>query len=214
MKVPLYTKEGKKKQEVVLNPEVFEVRINRRLLELVRDAYSANLRRGTANTKTRGEVRGGGKKPWKQKGTGNARHGSTRSPIWKGGGVVFGPRPRDYSVDLSKTIRGKALQIAVAMRGREKNIMLLESLKLATAKTKEWADIVKTLPLQGKKAVYLTKDLDVNLKRASRNLQKWVCVKSVSDVNAYDILQHVKVIIDESALEPLEKRLMAGVSKS
>ncbi|MGI6241564.1 MAG: 50S ribosomal protein L4 [Candidatus Omnitrophica bacterium ADurb.Bin292] len=214
MKVPLYTKEGKKKQEVVLNPEVFEVRINRRLLELVRNAYSANLRRGTANTKTRGEVRGGGKKPWKQKGTGNARHGSTRSPIWKGGGVVFGPRPRDYSVDLSKTIRGKALQIAVAMRGREKNIMLLESLKLATAKTKEWADIVKTLPLQGKKAVYLTKDLDVNLKRASRNLQKWVCVKSVSDVNAYDILQHVKVIIDESALEPLEKRLMAGVSKS
>ncbi|HOG24261.1 MAG TPA: 50S ribosomal protein L4 [Candidatus Omnitrophota bacterium] len=214
MKVPLYTKEGKKKQEVVLNPEVFEVRINRRLLELVRNAYSANLRRGTANTKTRGEVRGGGKKPWKQKGTGNARHGSTRSPIWKGGGVVFGPRPRDYSVDLSKTIRGKALQIAVAMRGREKNIMLLESLKLATAKTKEWADIVKTLPLQGKKAVYLTKDLDVNLKRASHNLQKWVCVKSVSDVNAYDILQHVKVIIDESALEPLEKRLMAGVSKS
>lgn len=213
MKVPLYTKEGKKKQEVVLNPEVFGVRINQRLLELVRNAYSANLRRGTANTKTRGEVRGGGKKPWRQKGTGNARHGSTRSPIWKGGGVVFGPRPRDYSVNLSKTIRGKALQVAIAMRGREKNIMILESLKLGTAKTKEWAGIVKMLPLQEKKAVYLTKDFDVNLKRASRNLQKWVCVKSVSDINAYDILQHVKVIIDESALELLEKRL-TGVSES
>ena len=127
---------------------------------------------------------------------------------------MFGPRPRGLFGGFVQNYRGKALQIAVAMRGREKNIMLLESLKLATAKTKEWADIVKTLPLQGKKAVYLTKDLDVNLKRASRNLQKWVCVKSVSDVNAYDILQHVKVIIDESALEPLEKRLMAGVSKS
>ncbi len=213
MKVPLYTKEGKKKQEVVLNPEVFGVRINQRLLELVRNAYSANLRRGTANTKTRGEVRGGGKKPWRQKGTGNARHGSTRSPIWKGGGVVFGPRPRDYSVNLSKAIRGKALQVAIAMRGREKNIMILESLKLGTAKTKEWAGIVKMLPIQEKKAVYLTKDFDVNLKRASRNLQKWVCVKSVSDINAYDILQHVKVIIDESALELLEKRL-TGVSES
>src|SRR5574343_1491268 len=97
MKALLYSKEGKKKVEVVLNPAVYGVRINDRLLELVRNAYSANLRKGTVDTKTRGEVRGGGKKPWKQKGTGRARHGSPRSPIWVGGGTVFGPHPRDYA---------------------------------------------------------------------------------------------------------------------
>src|SRR4051812_39068901 len=100
MKAPLYSKEGKKQDEVVLNPEVFAARINRRLLELVRNAYSANLRHGTADTKTHKEVRGGGKKPWRQKGTGRARSGSTRSPIWKGGGVVFGPHPRSYYVAM------------------------------------------------------------------------------------------------------------------
>jgi large subunit ribosomal protein L4 len=212
MKVPLYTKEGKKKQEVVLNPDIFGVRINARLIELVRNAYSANLRRGTASTKTRGEVRGGGKKPWKQKGTGNARHGSNRSPIWVGGGVVFGPRPRDYSVRLSKAIRTKALQVAIAMRAREKNVLLLETLKLETPKTKEFAGIVKTLPLGSKRAVYVTKEQDVNMKRASRNLQRWVEVKNVADVSAYDVLQSPKVIIDEAALETLEKRL-TGDSK-
>jgi len=207
MKVPLYTREGKKKQEVVLNPDIFEVRVNRRLLELVRNAYGANLRKGTAKTKTRGEVRGGGKKPWKQKGTGNARHGSNRSPIWVGGGVVFGPRPRDYSVSLSKAVRTKALQVAFALRAREKNLMLLENIKLETPKTKEFAGIVKVLPIQAKKAVLIVSDVDTNLKRASRNLQKWVEVKKAADVSAYDILQRSKVIIDEAALGPLEKRL-------
>lgn len=213
MKAPLYTKEGKKKQEVVLNPEIFGVRVNARLLELVRNAYSANLRRGTANTKTRGEVRGGGKKPWRQKGTGNARHGSTRSPIWRGGGVVFGPRPRDYSIHLSKAIRLKALMVALSMRAHEKGLMILESLKLETPKTKEWADVVKALPIQKKKALYIVKETDSNLKRASRNLQNWVEVKTAGDLSAYDVLQRGKIIIDEAALPVVEGRL-GGESKS
>jgi large subunit ribosomal protein L4 len=196
----------------VLNPEIYGARANERLLELVRNAYSANLRKGTANTKTRGEVSGGGKKPWKQKGTGNARHGSTRSPIWKGGGVVFGPRPRDYSVDLPKTVRTRGLIVAISKRAAEKNLMLLEALKLETPKTKEWAAIVKALPLQNKKALYVVKAADENLKRASRNLQKWVEVKTASDLSAYDVIQRTKVIIDEAALPVIEKRL-AGESK-
>lgn len=207
MKVPLYTKQGKKKQEVVLNPEIFGVRVNARLLELVRNAYSANLRKGTAKTKTRGEVRGGGKKPWKQKGTGNARHGSTRSPIWKGGGVVFGPQPRDYSVHLSKTVRTKALMVALSMRAHEKNLMLLEELKLETPKTKEWAQIAKALPIQKKTALYIVKDIDANLKRAGQNLRKWIELKKAADVSAYDVLQRSKIILDESALPLVEKRL-------
>lgn len=207
MKVPLYTKEGKKKQEIILNPDIFEVRVNARLLELARNAYSANLRRGTASTKTRGEVSGTGKKPWKQKGTGRARHGSMRSPIWVGGGVVFGPRPRDYSIHLSKAVKAKALLAAFSMRAHEKNLMLLEKLKLETPKTKEWAAVVKALPIQKKKSLYIVKEIDANLVKASRNLRGWVEVKTLADLNAYDVLQRSKIVIDEETLPLLEKRL-------
>ncbi len=213
MKAPLYSKEGKKKDEVVLNPEIYGVRLNARLVELVRHAYAANLRKGTADTKTRGEVRGGGKKPWRQKGTGNARHGSIRSPIWRGGGTVFGPHPRDYSVHLSKTIRGAALVQALSIRAKEKNLMLLEGLKLETPKTKEWAEIVKALPIQKKKALYIVKDFETNLKRASRNLQKLVQIKNANDFSAYDVLQREKIIIDENAVKVIEERLI-GEKKS
>ena len=119
IRAPLYSKAGKEKKELALNKEIFGVRINQRLLALVERGYSANLRSGTASTKTRGEVRGGGKKPWKQKGTGRARHGSRRSPIWRGGGTVFGPRPRDYSVSLSEGMRKKALISALSLRAKE-----------------------------------------------------------------------------------------------
>ncbi|HOW58553.1 MAG TPA: 50S ribosomal protein L4 [Candidatus Omnitrophota bacterium] len=207
MKASLYTKEGHKKQEVVLNPEIYGVRMNERLLELVRNAYSANLRKGTADTKTRAEVRGGGKKPWKQKGTGNARHGSIRSPIWRGGGTVFGPHPRDYSVRLSQSIRNLALKVMLSKRADEKNLMLLESVTLESAKTKDWAAVLKMLPIKKKKAIYIAQELSVNMKRAMRNLRKWVEVKAATDVSAYDLMQREKVIIDESALALLEKRL-------
>ncbi|MEI7752750.1 MAG: 50S ribosomal protein L4, partial [Candidatus Omnitrophota bacterium] len=157
MKVLLYSKEGKKKQEVVLNPEIYGVRENDRLLELVRNAYSGNLRKGTVETKTRGEVRGGGKKPWKQKGTGRARAGSSRSPIWVGGGTVFGPHQRDYTVNLSKTIRNLALRVMLSKRAGEKNLILLEAVKFVTPKTKEFAVIAKALPVLKKRALYIVK---------------------------------------------------------
>ncbi len=213
MKALLYSREGKKKKEMVLNPEIYGVRLNARLLELVRNAYSANLRKGTVKTKTRGEVRGGGKKPWKQKGTGNARHGSTRSPIWRGGGVVFGPRPRDYSVHLSQTLRNQALKVMLSKKADEKNLMVLENLKLETPKTKEWAAIVKTLPVQEKSVLYVVKEFAANLKRASRNMREFVEVKVAGDFSAYDLMQREKLIIDEDALDVIEKRLTGAVKE-
>jgi large subunit ribosomal protein L4 len=207
MKVLLYSKEGKKKQEVVLNPEIYAVRANARLLELVRNAYSGNLRKGTVDTKTRGEVRGGGKKPWKQKGTGRARAGSSRSPIWVGGGTVFGPHQRDYTVNLSKTVRNLALRVMLSKRAGEKNLVLLEALTIETPKTKEFALIAKALPILKKRALYIVKDATPNLKRASRNMRERIAVKTAAEFSAYDVMQREKLIIDEAAVETIEKRL-------
>lgn len=207
MKATLYTKEGKKKGEVVLNPEVFAARVNERLLELVLKAYAANKRHGTADTKTRKEIRGGGKKPWKQKGTGRARHSSIRSPLWRGGGTVFGPTPRKYTVNLPKTMRLEAIVSALSLKGEQKNLFLLEDFKLDSAKTKEWIEIIKALPLDGKKALCVVKDIDANLKRASQNAAKFVKVERASDVNAYQILRREKVVISEEALPIIEGRV-------
>src|SRR3989338_6170740 len=212
MKAILYTKEGKKKAEVVLNPKIFASRVNSRLLELIQKAYSANLRHGTADTKTRKEVRGGGKKPWKQKGTGRARHGSTRSPIWKGGGVVFGPHPRSYYVNLSKSMRQQALISALSLKGEQKNIFLLEDVKLQTPKTKEWAEIIKLLPLDGKRALCVVKEIEPAFERASRNLERRVEIKRASDVNAYDVLSREKVMIEQEAVAIIEERLMGAAA--
>ncbi len=150
MKVPVYSKEGKKKGEIVLNPEIYSRRVDKRLLELAKKAYSANLRRGTHDTKVRKEVRGGGRKPWKQKGTGRARAGSTRSPIWRGGGTIFGPHPRSYYVDMPNSMRRQALASALSHKAGEKNLFLVEDFKLASAKTKAWVEIIKAMPLKNK----------------------------------------------------------------
>jgi len=213
MKVLLYSKEGKKKQEVVLNPEIYGVRANDRLLELVRNAYSGNLRKGTVDTKTRGEVRGGGKKPWKQKGTGRARAGSSRSPIWVGGGTVFGPHQRDYTVNLSKAIRNLALRVMLSKRAGEKNLILLEAVKLETPKTKEFAAIVKALPVLKKRALYVVKEATPDLKRASRNMRERIEVKTAAEFTAYDVMQREKLVVDEAAIELIEKRLAVAAKE-
>ncbi len=208
MKAVIYSKDGHKKGEAVLNPGIYAARVNKRLIELVQNAYAANLRHGTADTKTRKEVRGGGKKPWRQKGTGRARHGSIRSPIWKGGGVTFGPHPRSYFVALPKMMRVQALISALSLRGEQKNIMLLEDVKLETPKTKEWVGIVKALPLSGRRILCVVKDINTNLERASRNLSALVEVKRASDLNAYHVLQREKILIEEEALPVIESRLL------
>ena len=209
MKAPLYSKEGNKKGEVILNPAIYAARVNQRLLDLVHKAYAANLRHGTADTKTRKEVRGGGKKPWRQKGTGRARHGSIRSPIWKGGGTTFGPHPRDYFVALPKSMRQKALISALSLRADQKNVILVENVALETPKTKEFAEMVKSLPLDQKRALCVVKGIDTKLERASRNLSGLIEVKRASDINAYHILQREKILIEQEALPVIEERLFS-----
>lgn len=210
MKAPVYTKSGNKKGEVVLNPAIFAARINERLLELIRNAYSANLRHGTADTKTRKEIQGGGKKPWKQKGTGRARQGSIRAPQWRKGGTVFGPQPRSYYVNLPFAMRRQALISALSLRGEQKNVLVLEDAQLESAKTKEWAEIVKSLPLDGKRAICIVKDVEQNLQRASQNMQDFVRVRRARDLNAFDVLQREKIIIEQDAIAVIEGRIFEG----
>ena len=215
MKVPLYSKQGKKKAEVVLNPEIYAAKVNERLLHLIQKAYAANLRHGTADTKTRKEVRGGGKKPWRQKGTGRARHGSIRSPIWKGGGTTFGPHPRDYFVSLPQSMRRQAIISALSLKADQKNLMLIEDVKLETPKTKEWVAIVTSLPLQNKRVLCVVKDIDSHLKRASRNVNRMVTLTRANDLNAYHILQREKILIEQDALPVIESRLiLAGAAEA
>ncbi len=213
MKAILYSKEGKKKQEIVLNPSIYAARVNHRLLELVKNAFAANLRRGTHQTKTRKEVSGGGKKPWKQKGTGRARHSSIRSPIWRGGGTVFGPHPRSYFVNLPKTMKDAALISALSLKGEEKGLLLVEDVKLAQPKTREWVDIFKKLPLEGKRALCVVKQLDATIRRASQNYLNRVEIEEAHLVNAYHIMNRPKLVIEQEALSVIEGRLSDGASQ-
>ena len=206
--VSLYTQTGKEKRKITLNKEIFSAPINERLLALVQKAFSANLRHGTASTKTRGEVRGGGKKPWRQKGTGRARHGSIRSPIWRGGGIAFGPRPRDYFVQLPQTMKEGALISALSLRVKEKNMFLLEEAKLKKPKTKEFVKILEALPLKKKRTLFVVKEADPFLVRSARNLSGLVEIKRAQELNAYHVLHWPKILIEETALGVLESRLL------
>ncbi len=210
MKAPLYSKEGKKKSEVVLNPKVFGVRVNERLLNLVRNGYAANLRSGTAHTKTRGNVSGGGKKPWRQKGTGRARAGSTRSPLWRGGGTIFGPLTRDYSVHLSQSMRNSALASALSFKAAEKKLVVLEEVKMNSPKTSEWVDMVKAQPLDGRRALCVVKEMTENVRRASKNMREWVEVKEARNFTAYDVLQRDRLMVDQEALAVIDQRIVGA----
>jgi large subunit ribosomal protein L4 len=204
-KIDVLTSKGSKQGTLSLNPEIFAARINKRLLDLVLKAYAANQREGNANTKTRKEVRGGGKKPWKQKGTGRARVGSTRSPIWRGGGTVFGPHTREYRIFLPRTMRLEALRSALSLRLKEESLTVLEDLKVASHKTKEFAGIVKNLKFEDQRALYVTDSPSEDLKRASQNLQN-ARVIDPRDVTAYDVLRRRRLVISKSALPIFDQR--------
>jgi len=207
-KTPIYKKDGKKSGELELNEAVFEARVNQRLLDLVLKAYAGNQRRGTHSTKGRAEVRGGGKKPWKQKGTGRARHSSRRSPIWRGGGVTFGPHPRDYDTNLPNSMKQAALVSALSLKKKEENLMLLEDAILKQPKTKELVGIIKALGLKDSRTLFIVSSMDENLKRASRNLQEFFSIKLARDVNAYHIQRKRKLLIEKQALPTIEQRAL------
>jgi large subunit ribosomal protein L4 len=168
-------------------------------------AYRAAQRMGTACTKTMGEVAGTGKKPWRQKGTGRARAGSFQSPLWRGGGVVFGPKPRDFAKKISRKTRQLALRKALSERLRAGDIVLVDDLKLTSPKTKEILGVLSALEVKGTTLI-VSKDADKNLALASRNLAK-VELATGEALNTYDVLRPDKLVITRSAFEQIEARL-------
>jgi large subunit ribosomal protein L4 len=210
--LPIYNLEGKEVDTVKLNTSVFDGAINTAAMHQAIVAYRACQRTGLAATKTRGEVSGGGKKPWQQKGTGRARVGSTRSPLWRHGGVVFGPHPRDFSYKLPQKIKALALKSALSVKTKENNFIVLENFLLDKTKTKEAAKIFANLKLtpKGKSANYsvllLLHKTDDNLKRSLRNIG-FLDFNLAKDTHAYEIITHRKVIITKDGLNEITNRL-------
>lgn len=167
--------------------------------------YLANQRQGTHATKTKGLVSGGGKKPWKQKHTGRARAGSSRSPIWRGGGTIFGPQPRDYSYSMPKQARRAALWDAIAKKIEAGDAAVLDGLKVEAPKTKEMEAILKGLGLGGRSVLIVIGDNDKNIVLSARNIPA-VDVKVAADINTYDVLAHKSVLFTKDAIEKLEVR--------
>ncbi len=203
IKADLYNQNREKVGEVELKESIFDVP---RKLSIVHEYVRwllARKRAGTASTKTRGEVSGGGRKPWRQKGTGRARHGSIRSPIWKGGGIVFGPRPRDYAFDLPKKVRRKALKIALSDRFREGRIYFLDQIKLENIKTKDAYEILKKF--EALNSLIVLGDKDEIVEKSFRNIPK-VEVIRWDEINAYEILKKRHVLVTRDALDKIQER--------
>jgi len=166
-------------------------------------SYRANQRQGTVATKTRSLVAGGGKKPWRQKGTGRARHGSTRSPIWVGGGTVFGPQPRDYSYQIPKKMRRLAICSVLSERAKDGMVYVVDDLSLEAPKTKTIAGLFKTLSLSDKRVLYVGKGPDITLYRSVRNIAGARCIPA-DQISVYDVLSTDAIVIQNGALEMLK----------
>lgn len=200
-KLPVYSASGKKIDEVELDKEVFEAPINPVVMHDAVKAYLAGNRAGTASTKTRNEVRGGGTKPWRQKGTGRARAGSIRSPLWKGGGVTFGPKPRDYSIALPKKIKKAALKSALASKVKDSQIIVIDKLKFKKPQTKKAQGVLKHLKVKSK-ATLVLEQMDDAVVKSFRNIPN-ACVISASQINSYFVLDNDALILTRDALESI-----------
>lgn len=201
----VYNMKGSKTSDIELSKSVFGGEINIPLLHQAMLMYQANKRSGTASTKDRSEVRGGGKKPWRQKGTGRARVSSIRNPIWRGGGVAFGPRPRDYSFSLPAKMKKLALKSCLSSKLEEGQVVVIDKIELDQPKTKLFKAVLDSLKVKGGALVILNK-IDDNVKKASRNIPS-VTVRTLKDFNMMDVLGHESVVITEPALKNLTKRL-------
>ncbi|MCJ7744711.1 MAG: 50S ribosomal protein L4 [Actinobacteria bacterium] len=202
MKVALKNVEGKKVGEVAISDELFGIEPNPHAVHQVVRAQRAAARAGTASTKTRGEVRGGGTKPWRQKGTGRARAGSIRSPIWKGGGTVFGPTPRDYSFRVPKKMRRLAFRSALSAAAREDRITVVEDFSLETPSTKAVDEIIDRLGLEGSVMVVVAVD-DLNVEKSFRNISA-VETFLPGEVDTYEILRFDNLLFLKGALDSLQ----------
>lgn len=205
-KIALHNTEGGVVGEVELNAEVFEVPYHEAVLHQVLVALQANARRGTHKTKTRGEVRGGGRKPWRQKGTGMARHGSRRSPIWKGGGTVFGPIPRKYTQQINKKTRRLAMRSALSQRVREESLTALSELQVETGKTRDFVAVLRNLGLADQGTLVVVGQPDVLVQRSASNLPN-VTLVSAANLNLVDVVSHPRLVATREALQQIEEVL-------
>lgn len=201
-----YDLAGKEIGAIDLAESVFTEKINENVVHQVLIAQLAAIRRGTASTKTRSEVRGGGRKPWRQKGTGRARAGTIRSPLWVGGGTVFGPKPRDYQKKISKKVKKLALRSILTDKFNREEIIVLDDLVLNTAKTKELIKLLNNFHLEGQKVLIVIPEKDRNIYLSARNIPK-VKTLVVAGLNAYDLLNNDKIIVLKEALVKIEEVL-------
>lgn len=203
--VDVFNIENKKVAEVDLNDAVFGAEVNEAVIYDVVKMQLASRRSGTASTKTRSDVRGGGKKPWRQKGTGRARAGTIRSPIWRGGGIVFGPHPRDYSYSVPKKVRKKALISALSMKCKEKKMVILKDFPMEKISTRTFKNVVDLFHL--KKALFVLDDNNEILLKSSRNVKNVKMIRS-EGINVYDILNHEHLILLEPSVKKIEGALL------
>ena len=200
--VAVYNMEGKEVDKIELNDSIFGVEINEHLVHMAVLQQLANKRQGTQKAKTRSEVRGGGRKPWRQKGTGHARQGSTRSPQWTGGGVVFAPTPRDYSFKLNKKEKRAALKSALTSRVVENKFVVVDELKLDEIKTKKFVEVLKNLNVE--KVHVLLTDLSKNWIASAANIPT-VKTTQTNELNVFDVLKYDTVVVTKAAVATIEE---------
>ena len=201
-KVSVYNMEGQQVGELELNDAVFGVEINEHLVNQAVKLQLANKRQGTQSSKTRSEVSGGGRKPWKQKGTGHARQGSTRAPQWTGGGVVFAPKPRDYSFKMNKKEKQLALKSVLTSRVQENKFIVVDAIKMDENKTKTFVKALDSLKVS--KALVVLNENDVNVVASAKNIPG-VKTASAKTINVYDILKFDTLVIDKAAVATIEE---------
>jgi large subunit ribosomal protein L4 len=204
MDAKIFASDGSQKGTAALPDHLFAQQVHEHLLWLAVKRYLGNQRQGTAKVKTRGEVSGGGRKPWRQKGTGRARSGSNTSPLWPGGGRAFGPKPHDHRTDMPKAQRRRALASALSLKASENAVAVLESLSFAGPKTREMADTLKRLGLADKRTLLVIKSADVNVVRSCRNLPNLKTMLA-DQVNPYDLLNCEMLLLTRDGLERMKE---------
>jgi len=199
MEIPVYSKEGEKIDNLQLDDKKFGGPIRKKLLRDAVIMYEANKRQGTASTKTKGEVAGGGRKPWTQKHTGRARAGSIRSPLWKGGGVSHGPKPRDYSFAIPKKARRLALYTALSAKARDNELIVIDDLNFDIPKTKQMVGILKALNMDNSSCLIVVSRANETVWKSARNIP-YIKIMTSAELNAYEVLRPKKVLLTKEAL--------------
>ena len=206
MNIPVYNAKGEKTSRVKVDDSVFKIEPNEDVVYRAVLAEMTNSRQGTHSTKTRSEVRGGGRKPWRQKGSGKARAGTIRSPIWRGGGVVFGPKPRDYKNRLPKKMKQLARRSALSQRVKEQAVYVIDEMIIGDPKTKDFRKLLLGLGIDKKKVTVLVGEMETNLSLSARNMPN-VFLIPAADASTYDLLDCEAVLFDKAGIKKLSDQL-------